>query len=400
VGTQSRLEATPLTPEVSVPLAPGTEASPPADGPGEELAVPFVQPELLERMLAEPWNFDFFRAVHLLERLMPERQAVGHFADPARETIRFRANPDPSFPASELQTLEARDGRPLSRRGRRTSAAVRQPDADAPPRPLEMTVNFFGLNGPQGILPLAYSHQVTARLRAGDATLKEFFDLFNHRIVSLFYRAWQHSHLPAAYEGDDSRATRDHITPRFRELIGLGEPALEARLGVPAESLTFYAGLLAMQTRPAAALEQLLGDYFGVSVAVEQFVGGWYPLPVETQTSIGADWGYETQLGLGAVAGDEVWDPQARVRIRVGPLTRDRYDEFLPTGSAYPTLIALAKYFSNDQFDFDIQLVLERDDVPACVLGSDDATIPLGWCTWLKTIPMERDPDETVLTAR
>jgi type VI secretion system protein ImpH len=262
-----------------------------------------------------------------------------------------------------------------------------------------MTVNFMGLNGPQGMLPLTYSHQVTARLRAGDSTLGDFLDLFNHRILSLFYRAWQRSHLPAAYEADGGDSARDHITPRLRQLIGLGEPAIEARLDVPAESLVFYAGLLSLQSRPAAALEQMLGDYFGVPVAVEQFVGAWYPLATENQTSIGADWGHETQLGLGAVAGDEIWDPQARVRVRVGPLSRARYDEFLPTGGAYPPMVALCRYFANDQFDFEIQLVLERDEVPGCVLGADDDdATPLGWCTWLNTAGMERDPDETVLT--
>jgi len=395
VGTQSRLEAAPLTPTVSGPPEPALDVDPSAATATEE-AAPFVQPELLDRLMREPWSFEFFRAVHLLERLHPDREPIGRFADPAQETLRLRANADPSFPASEIQELEQRDGRPRGRRSQHVAVVAADGATPAPARPLEMTVNFMGLNGPQGMLPLVYSHQVTARLRAGDATLKEFFDLFNHRILSLFYRAWQHSHLPAAYEAENGGRARDQITPRLRQLVGLGEPEVEARLALPAESLVFYAGILALQTRPAVALEQMLSDYFDVPVTVEQFVGAWYPLDPETQTSIGADWGNETQLGVGAVAGDEIWDPQARARIRVGPLPRARYDEFLPTGDAYPRLVALARYFANDQIDFEVQLVLERDDVPGCVLGEEDT--PLGWCTWLRTAAMTRDPDETVLT--
>jgi type VI secretion system protein ImpH len=147
------------------------------------------------------------------------------------------------------------------------------------------------------------------------------------------------------------------------------------------------------------ALEQLLRDYFDVPVVVEQFVGAWYPLETETQTSVGMSLDAAGQLGLGAVAGDEVWDPQGRARLRIGPLPRARYDEFLPTGSAYPALLAIARFFANDQVDFEVQLVLERQDVPTCVLGADaDGAPPLGWCTWLKTKDMSRDPDETVFT--
>ena len=132
----------------------------------------------------------------------------------------------------------------------------------------------------------------------------------------------------------------------------------------------------------------------------EQFVGAWYPLEAETQTSVGSSLDAAGQLGLGAVAGDEVWAPQARARLRIGPLPRARYDDFLPTGSADPALLAIARFFANDQVDFEVQLVLERDEVPTCVLGADAAAgaPSLGWCTWLKTKDMQRDPDETVFT--
>lgn len=395
MGTQSRLEAASLTPDAT-----GTRPDA-APEPGSREA-------LLALLQDEPWSFEFFKAVHLLERLHEGRSPIGTFGDPSTEAVRFRANADPSFPASEIQALEP-GGRPLGRRSRAIQAVTDEDLAavrsHAPP--LEMTVNFMGLTGPSGVLPLAYSHHLRARLRAGDAGIKEFLDLFNHRIVSLFYRAWLRSHLAASYEaareedaaaGRSGQAARDRITPRLHEIAGLGSPAVAERLPVPAQSLVFYGGLLALQTRPAAGLEQLLRDYFDVPVTVEQFVGAWYALDPETQTSVGGSLDASGQLGLGAVAGDEVWDPQARARLRIGPLSRARYDEFLPTGSAYPALLAIARFYANDQVDFEVQLVLERDEVPGCVLGADgDGAAPLGWVTWLRTKPMERDPDETVL---
>jgi type VI secretion system protein ImpH len=132
-------------------------------------------------------------------------------------------------------------------------------------------------------------------------------------------------------------------------------------------------------------------------VEVEQFVGAWYPLERATQCELDED-GPSTQLGLGAVAGDELWDLQSRVRVRLGPLTRAQYDRFLPGGSAHEQLRALTRFFGNDQLDFEIQLVLARDEVPPCTLGGDDAGLPLGWCTWIKTVPFGRDADETTFT--
>ena len=92
-----------------------------------------------------------------------------------------------------------------------------------------------------------------------------------------------------------------------------------------------------------------------------------------------------------------MWDQQARVRLRLGPLTREQYERFLPSGGGHALLRTLARFFSHDQFDFDVQLVLARGDVPGCVIGSDEAP-PLGWRTWLRTKPFARDADDTILT--
>jgi type VI secretion system protein ImpH len=98
------------------------------------------------------------------------------------------------------------------------------------------------------------------------------------------------------------------------------------------------------------------------------------------------------------VVGDEVWDAQSRVRLRLGPLTRAAYDDFLPGGSAHEPLRALARFFTDDLLGVDVQLVLRREEAPGCVLGGDGAsTAALGWGTWLHTAPPAADPDHTVL---
>jgi type VI secretion system protein ImpH len=330
-----------------------------------------VQPELEEQLRQSPTSFEFFQAVRILEQLLPTRRPVGLFVEPSMEVARFAANPDTAFPASEIQSLEL--------------------TADRPPR---VTVNFMGLTGPEGVLPYYYSLLATERLRARDPTLRDFLDIFHHRIISLFYRAWEKYRCAVSHERDQ----RDRVTQHLKDLLGLGAAELQQRLAIRDESLLFYVGLFAPRQRSAAALQQLVADYFGVPVEVEQFVGGWYPLSATTQCTLGDDGDASEQLGWGAVAGQEVWDPQARVRLRLGPLTRRQYDRFLPNGSAYEPLQTLTRFFCGDQFDFEVQLILARDEVPACALEAEAPSSPLGWCTWMRSGPFSRDPEDTILT--
>jgi type VI secretion system protein ImpH len=392
MAAEGRMESTPLAGDraraTDSHLAPGAPRVAPADR-AADTATPAVdaaafdaafetpaerpEPEILKRFRAEPYSFEFFQAVSLLERLLPAGAPVGGFNDPRDEVVRFTTPTSVAFPASEIQAIdEPRDG-------------------VGPPR---MTVNFMGLTGPQGLMPLVYSHYLAERRRARDHAANDFMGIFEHRMLSLFYRAWERSHAAVAH----GRGDRDWLTRHLLNLIGLGTEGLQRQLAIPDEALLFYVGLFGVPTRPAVALEQLLEDYFGVTAEVEQFVGAWYPLERATQCELDDD-GPSTQLGLGAVAGDELWDLQSRVRVRLGPLTREQYDRFLPGGSAHRELRALTRFFGNDQLDFEVQLVLARDEVPPCRLGGDDdAPLPLGWCTWIRTVPFGRDADETTFT--
>jgi len=344
---------------------------------------------LAKLIRTDPNGIEFFQAVRLLERILPDREPVGRFGDPAREVARFSVPPSISFPASEIQSLEQTGGRGA-----------------------QIGVNFIGLTGPLGVLPYSYTLAIAERVRQRDTAARDFLDLFHHRIASLFYRAWERYRFTVAHE----RARRDPLAVHLGDLIGMGTAGLQERLEVKDTSLYFYSGLLSAHRRSAIGLEQLLADYFGVAATVEQFVGAWYPLPPPDQCELDhEEEGESSQLGFGAVVGDEVWDPQARIRVRLGPLSRARYDDFLPGGSALARLRELVRQYTDDQLDVELQLVLARDEVPQCVLGptadapgpTSDAGdgeradsgswLPLGWATWLRTTPPTHDRDDTVM---
>lgn len=316
-------------------------------------------------------SFEFFQAVALLQRLSEDRRPVGDFSSPNDEAVRFHVNPHLGFPASEIQQLQL--------------------SADSP---AEMMVNFMGLTGPMGVLPHPYSELVLERLRAKDKSLAAFFDIFNHRAISLFYRAWQRCRFAVNY----GVRNRDFFTQYLRDLLGLGTQGMSDRQDIDDEALMHYISFVVSQARSAVALEQVLTDYFEVPVEVQQFTGAFYSIDRDTQCSMDERERMSTQLGSGAVVGDAIWDRQGSVRIRLGPLSLSRYTDFLPEGSAYSQLRAITRFFSNDCIDFEIQLVLDRSNVPVIELDPNSKTpARLGWVSWAKTAPLRCDPDDAIL---
>ena len=106
------------------------------------------------------------------------------------------------------------------------------------------------------------------------------------------------------------------------------------------------------------------------------------------------------RLGFGVIVGDEVWDQQSTVCVKLGPLTREQYLSFLPRDEApaYRDLKSLLKFWANDELDFEVQLILQGKQTPEFELGNDNAGEPLlGWTTWINNRPMERDPSEATL---
>lgn len=328
----------------------------------------FLGKELREH----PGWFDYFQAVRLMHRMLPDREPVGRFAPPSREVLRFAANNLLAFPPSQIQTLDW--------------------SADGPAR---MKVNFMGLTGPMGVLPYSYTELIRDRNRLKDHTLEDFFDLFNHRMISLFYQAWEKYRFFVAYE----REEQDRFSRYLMSFVGLGTPGLERRQAVADESLLFYCGLFSMQPRSAAALRQVLADYFDVPVEIEQFVGAWRPLDPSNQCRMEGGVPYSDQVGMGAIAGDEIWERQSRGRIRLGPLSAHQYLSFLPIGDAWEPLRAITTFFTGGEIEFEVQLVLKCDEVPSCELRGQGSRAPLlGWFSWIKSGPaFGRDPGDTVL---
>ncbi len=367
---------------------------------------------LVNRLVREASRFDFFQAVRVLEfharrqaggDASARRLSVGQGGPPERELVRFKAHTSLSFPAGSVAHVK-----------------LGGPNDELPP---EMTVTFLGLTGPAGVLPVHYTSLVIDRVRQKDTALREFLDLFNHRVISLFYRAWEKYRFPFGYErhvldrfpsaedGDSDHLELelsaaaadikdDAFTRVLYSLVGLGLPTLRGRLAVDDEAILFYAGLYAHRPPCAISLACELEDYFGLPVSIDQFQGQWLQLSEEDRSRTGGDGtgaNWNNRLGMDVIVGERVWDVQAKFRVRLGPLSYSEFCRFMPVGDALAPLADLVRLYVGPEFDWDAQPVLRADEVPPCRLAPGDAAFRLGWNTWLGG-RFERDVGDAVFS--
>ncbi|MET0849580.1 MAG: type VI secretion system baseplate subunit TssG, partial [Candidatus Rokuibacteriota bacterium] len=258
-----------------------------------------------------------------------------------------------------------------------------------PPPRLEQRV--FGLLGPNGPLPLHLTEYTRARLlHHDDPTLVRFLDLFHHRLGLFFYRAWAESRPTVQHD----RPTQDRFARYVGSFAGYASPAMRFRDAVPDHAKLFFVGHLSRSAKNAEGLASILAGYFRLPARVDQFTVGWLELPVDQRTVLGPEERPSSILGQGIVVGRRVRDAQTRFRAVLGPMRLDRYEDFLPGAQSLDRLVDWVRNYVGYEFDWEVQLVLARDEVPGIQLGVQGR---LGWTTWLGARPSPTDADDLIL---
>lgn len=325
-------------------------------------------PVALEAALHErPFDFEFFEAMRRLECAYPDHPRFGHSTKPADDPVRLAHAAALEFPARGIERFEPGEG-------------------DAPGRLVGL---FLGLFGPNGPLPLHLTeHAVDRQRNANDPTLVAFADIFHHRMLSLFYRAWADAQPTVQFD----RPEQDRFRTYVGALIGIATPQLEGRDALPDRFKRFFAGRLVPQARNAEGLKGFLEHGFGVPVAVLEFMVGWMPLPRDAYLRMG---GGMASMGRNALLGAQVRGAQQRFRLRLGPLSLDEFNRFLPGGDALAQLVAAVKLYVGMEKGWDLQLVLKKEDVPITHLGQAGR---MGFSSWMGRYPKPVDADQVVLS--
>jgi type VI secretion system protein ImpH len=334
--------------------------------------LPAALTPLFEALAAAPHAHDFFHTLRRIECASPQAPRLGRGLRPSLEAVRLGQDPELDFAPAALTTFSTSGGVP------------------------RLGVRFMGLFGPQGPLPLHLTEYARERARHhADPSFARFADVFHHRLLSLFYRAW--ADAQPAVQAD--RPDDDRFAKWLSALFGNAGPAFHARDAVPDAAKRFHAGTLSRGVKNAEGLVTVLRQHFQVPVKVESFVGHWMRLRPQDGTCLGGTppagrtaaappAGTPAALGRGAIAGSKVWDRQSKFRLHLGPLCWADYQHFLPGSPALPVLRDWVRQVAGLAHDWDLRLGLAAADVPVARLHCGRRRAPgpatrLGLSTWL-----------------
>ncbi|BCX16633.1 MAG: hypothetical protein KatS3mg117_0315 [Geminicoccaceae bacterium] len=342
----------------------GADRQPPADVTPHRAAGPGEAAASLALLLAEPWRFDFFQAIRVLEAAHADRPPLGRGRRAADEPVRLGQPPELAFEPAEIDGIEpAREGRPFRVRTR-----------------------VLGLFGPNGGLPLWVTARARGQVRQErDSTLTDFADLFHHRMLALYYRAWAEAR-PAV---EEDRGAASRFTGRLRALTSLPGEQEQRQPLLPERFLLHVAGLLLFGKGTPEALERALELWLGLPARIEEFRFQRLEVPERLRARLGT-----ARLGRDAYLGLSVPDRAHRYRVRLGPMGLDDYEALLPGGDLLRSVEALVHLFAGRALDFELALVLRREEVPAARLGG---RARLGWTAWLASRRRVRDAEDLVL---
>jgi len=348
-----------------------------------------IDPGVAQQLLAEPHRFQFFQAVRLLEQVFQRQGVAPAQAVPMR--VRFRNSLSLGFPATELSSED--EIYSLAGDRLQDSEAIDQALLNEELAEVHLTPHFMGLLGTSGALPLHYTETLQLReLYQRDRTARAFLDIFSTRAVSLHYAAWKKHRLALQYELD----RRERFLPLILSLLGMGMSELRDRLHegqgeIFDQAVAYYAGAVRQRPVSAALMQRVLSDYFRVPLNLEQFVGAWYRVPPGQATRLGQA---NAVLGSSALAGDRVWQRDLRLRLRIGPLRRDQFDEFLPGGTAADALSKWLSLLTGGTLEYEVRLVLRAEDVQGSALGEGQGA-RLGWDSYMCTKPQPTSREDT-----
>lgn len=296
---------------------------------------------------------DFLQAVRLLECKNVTKPRVGTANQLVDEYVIFKQLPKLAFDYHSISEVVAAEGERVPIR-----------------------CNFFGLLGSNGALPSHFTDYARERMEHhGDDTFSEFINLFNHRMMSLFYRAWSAGE-PVIHM---DRREDDQYAKYLGSLIGDSFAGKGKRDRFSNQTKLYYAGLLSAKTRPKEGLIAIIRDYFLIDVQLDEFVGDWYEIPKDLQCTLSRK-SRMNQLGVSSMLGALRWECQSKIRLTLGPLSLSRYVAFLKGGESFKELCAILRNYLDGELACEVSLRLKSGEAPMLSLEGGRC---LGRTSWL-----------------
>lgn len=303
-------------------------------------------------------HYNFFAALRLLEKQNGQR--FGKSKTPKEDPLLLGQMPHLGFPATTLANINILEKT----------------------KHKNLNVFFFGLFGSKGPMPQHITEKlVTTGFSKTDKkekkTQDEFYNIFHHRLISLFYRAWANKEPTTQLDIKKD----DRFQFYINSLAGYGLPSLRNRDNLNDYAKAHFSAYLGGKIRHSEGLKNIIFQLYGIQSKIVEFVGEWLVIDKEHQCHLQPSF-YAKKLGINTSLGGNSWQSQYKFQIQLGPLSLNQYEACLPGKKNIKHINDAIKNYMRDELQWEIVLLLKKTEIPKTKLGTYGQ---LGWTSWLKT---------------
>ncbi|KVC95417.1 type VI secretion protein [Burkholderia ubonensis] len=326
---------------------------------------------LVASLLARAPRMSFMQLCRLLELRVSDRPVFGMQDAIEHEPVRFRPRPRMGFPAGEVASVEFDDGSDVF-------------GLDARPT---LRTTFMGLYGVDAAVPSHMIDEIALR-EEGHEVVEAFLDQFNHRFVTLLYRAWKKYRYPESFRPGGS----DEHSRNLLSLVGFGWGDKPKRAGLPDSRMLALLGLLIQRTRTPEGLAGVIALAIPrVGVRVDEFwpvvtsTGRPQPLTAVDRIAQTQVNGERKGLGRGYVLGKRMAYRGRAVRVTLQPVDAQQAQALLPGASLHRELMAFMQLYVGVKADVHLRMEVSSRLAPLPAIGpTHHGSAPrLGWTTVL-----------------
>lgn len=295
---------------------------------------------------------DFFELVRCVENAYLNMPRIGYAHHPSREPLNFGQSPYLRFPETALSELGL---------------------SETSENKILIYVYFFGLLGVNGPMPLEFTSYVLQRSQNYyDRTLRRFLDIINHKMLSLFYRAWALCEQPVSFDRKNDDLVGDIVLSLSGGLSGCLHETL------PKYTQHSFSNFLSVHIKNRASLEAILSSFFDFVVKIIPNRPSESDLPEKYRCVLGKK--DNTILGLSAQIGQKYYSRTKKFLIEIGPLSFADFKAMLPGSKKFMQLLQLVNLYIDRPLEFDLAFLLAANSLlPSKLNGSAS----LGLKLWL-----------------
>lgn len=299
--------------------------------------------------LAALSEMELFALARTLESQLDMSPKIGDENRPSQTKLRFGQSSHLGFASNQVNDISLKDGK------------------------VNIDIRGFGMFGPNGALPIHISEQIYEKKHhQKNTTFNDFVNIFHHRLTSMFYKAWREAQDVPSLDDKDSWQFSRFIA----SLAGMADHK-DYNPDVPVYARMYYARYLQNKSNPVDNLRSIIKGYFNVNVEIQENIGQWIDAS-EFSTHLSRN--KKNRLGNGLMLGSQFFDATQKFRIVIGPISSEKYLQFLKGGRLAKQLIMWVEQFVHYEYQWDVELIVDKNKISQQPLGRG---IALGYTSWL-----------------